>query len=58
LFDTETLVATLRERGVHVGVASSVRVGDWEAARLYPAASSPVLVLTDEQRRLLSVFSG
>jgi hypothetical protein len=48
----------LRERGAQVGDASSVRVGDWEAARLYPAASSPVLVLTDEQRRLLSLFSG
>jgi hypothetical protein len=58
LFDAETLVATLRERGAQVGDASSVRVGDWEAARLYPAASSPVLVLTDEQRRLLSLFSG
>jgi hypothetical protein len=58
IFDAVELVNTLHERGVHVGVASSVRGGDWEAAQIYPKATSRVLELDDAQRRMLSLFTG
>lgn len=56
LFDAPTLVSTLRERGVQVGVASSVRTTDWEAAQIYPAAEFPPLELSQEQQQMLALF--
>ena len=51
LFDA-ALVERLRQRGVRVAVATSVRKHEWETARIYPAAAPGVrLTLTATQRR-------
>ncbi|MEU0553245.1 hypothetical protein [Dactylosporangium sp. NPDC006015] len=58
LFDTEQLTAVLRERGVKIGIATSIRRADLEAARIYPdPAPTAAFTLTDEQRKLLTLFS-
>ena len=57
LFDTQQLLADQRARGVQVGVASSVREAQWQAAEIYPNANSRQLILSEEQRRLLALFA-
>jgi hypothetical protein len=56
LFDTASVVAELRARGLKIGVASSVRAHLWEAAEIYPR-HNPAFPLDDEQRELLALFS-
>jgi hypothetical protein len=56
LFDTATVVAELRARGLKIGTASSVREHLWEAAEIYPR-HNPAFALNDEQRELLALFS-
>jgi len=56
LFKSTELMDKLKERRVRIGVATSVRREDWEAAEVYPG-SKGVLQLDDEQRRMLELFS-
>jgi hypothetical protein len=56
LFDAATVVAELRARGLKIGVASSVRAQQWEAAEIYPR-HNPAFPLTEEQRDLLALFN-
>ena len=56
LFEARTLVASLEERGVKIGVATSVRQAVWEQNEIYPRADD-ALPLSDEQRRLLGLFA-
>lgn len=49
--------ADLFSQGCKPGVAASVRKYLWEAAEIYPVPRNNALVLTDEQRSLLSVFA-
>jgi hypothetical protein len=56
LFDTATVVADLRARGLKIGIASSVRAQLWEAAEIYPR-HNPAFPLDEEQRELLALFS-
>jgi hypothetical protein len=58
LFDIRDLKATLEDRGVGVGIASSVRKGDWEPNEVYPDSRSRHLVLTETQRELIRLFEG
>lgn len=57
LFEATRLLATLKARGVKIGVATSVRVADWEAARVYPEAAAGIpLQLASSQVELLRLF--
>lgn len=56
LFYTQELLVRLRERGVRIGVGTSVRVADWEAAEIYPKPNNPALALTETQRYTLGLF--
>lgn len=58
LFDTDRLLAELHERGVKIGVATSVTKSQWEAARVYPQHDGSPLRLTSEQRELFSFFAS
>jgi hypothetical protein len=58
LFDTELLLAALRERGVKIGVATSVRRHLWEAACVYPPNDRSPLRLTPRQQQLLALFAA
>jgi hypothetical protein len=58
LFDTRRLLETLNGRGVKIGIATSIRRGDLEAAQIYPVAGPTApLRLTPERTALLSLFA-
>jgi hypothetical protein len=57
LFDIAELRASLSERGVGIGVATSVRKAYWQDAQIYPTRDRSPLALTDEQV-LIQMFAG
>jgi hypothetical protein len=57
LFEVGSLLAALRERGVKIGVATSVRRHLWEAARVYPPHDRAPVRLSLEQQELLALFA-
>ncbi len=58
LFDASSLVARLRQRGVKVGVATSVVRALWDEAEVDPVSRNPALTLADAQREALALFAG
>ncbi len=58
LFDAPALVERLRQRGVKLGVATSVVSAEWEAARIYPSLETAPLNITEDQERVLKLFKG
>ena len=56
LFDAHTLHADLEERRVRIGVATSVRTAQWEAAEIFPSPNNATLRVSDLQRRQLELF--
>lgn len=58
LFESGPLLAALQDRGVKLGVATSVAKNRWEAAEVYPRPKSVDLVLSSEQRQALALFSS
>lgn len=56
LFDAPALIERVRERGVKIGVATSVISSEWEAALIFPPPSKAPLVLADYQLGLLRLF--
>lgn len=57
LFEVGKLYVDMRTRGARIGVASSVLAGHWEAAEIFPMPRNPALVLTQQQRELLTLFA-
>lgn len=58
LLEREPLLATLRERGVKIGVASSVQKAVWDSARIFPPGPSAPYHMSDRQCYLMSLFSA
>jgi hypothetical protein len=58
LFETATLLAVLGERGVKIGIATSLRKADAEAAQVFPRRSESPLQLSADQIALLQLFTG
>ena len=58
LFGAPPLVERLRKRGVKIGIATSVRQAEWEAARIYPGDQNAPLYITPEQERMLGLFTN
>ncbi|MEU4714475.1 hypothetical protein AB0F73_12590 [Micromonospora purpureochromogenes] len=59
LFDSRRLLETLTTRGVKIGITTSIRRADRDAARIFPGTNgSPPLRLTPEQTALLSLFGA
>jgi hypothetical protein len=56
LFDARALEAELRQRGVKLGVATSVIGRLWEAAEIYPQQRNNAIIVTAEQREALALF--
>lgn len=56
LFAAAPLVERLRGAGARVGVATSVRQAEWQAAQIYPHANDNLLALSSDQRDTLSLF--
>lgn len=57
LFKADELIPQLEEAGVKIGIAASVKKQLWDSAQIYPHQTSNLLILTEEQRRLLALFS-
>lgn len=58
LFDTVELLAKIRSRRIKIGVATSVLMEDWEAARIFPARTGAPLRLTKAQVAALKLFGS
>jgi len=56
LFDAHKLVEVLRERNVKIGAATSVIGVLWDRAEIYPRQVNNMLMLSEEQRTLLTLF--
>lgn len=57
LFGARTLLGELKERGVKIGVATSVLSAQWSAAEIYPAQRNKALIVQPEQHALLRQFA-
>jgi hypothetical protein len=57
LFESSRLCEDLRDRGLQIGIATSVRSALWDAAEIFPWQTNKGLLVTDEQRRLLDLFA-
>lgn len=59
LFNADELIIELNARGVKIGVATSVRKHEWQAAEIYPNKRSMVYRMTDDQMgKILAFGSG
>ncbi len=58
LFNAAELETELNARGVKIGVASSVRKHEWQAAEIYPNKRSMVYRLSDEQMAKILAFGS
>jgi hypothetical protein len=58
LFDAIELIRNLNDRGVKIGVATSIRKADLDASQLHPITGTHcALHLTERQRTLLTLLS-
>ena len=58
LFEAQSLFSILSERGVKIGVATSVAKAYWEDAELFPQNRNHSIELTDEQLKMINAFAG
>jgi hypothetical protein len=58
LFDARGLLRELRERGVKIGVATSITRAQWTAAEIYPDATNRALSLAAAQEAILALYAG
>jgi hypothetical protein len=56
LFEMRTLVKSLTNRNLKIGVATSVAKDYWDQAEIYPDQNNKELILTGEQLRQLRLF--
>ena len=56
LFNMWKLIPELKERGVKIGIATSVRKQSWESAMIYPVQRNSQLILHKKQMKQLSMF--
>ena len=56
LFDASELLSALRERGVQIGTGTSVIGQLWDRAEIFPVQRNNRLILSEEQRKLLTLF--
>ena len=56
LFEAQELIRRLEERGVKIGIATSVIQALWREAEIYPSPNNPRLPLTATQVEMLELF--
>lgn len=57
LFQAHDLLMALRERGVQIGSGTSVTGPLWERAEIYPVPRNSQFQLSDDERKVLILFS-
>ena len=58
LFDAQKLMVQLRERGVKIGIATSLINEQWDQAEIYPNQVNTELLLSEDQRNILQLFGS
>jgi len=56
LFDAYELIRDLQERNVKIGIATSIANKFWESAEIYPTQINDDLVVSEAQRKAISLF--
>ena len=56
LFAAHALVERLRAAGTRLGVATSIRQAEWQAAQIYPHANNGLLPVSADQYQALTLF--
>ena len=56
LFNAHDLRYEQQARGIKIGITTSVREGQWNAAEIYPKATNRTLIVTPEQTVVLQLF--
>lgn len=56
IFDARMLVAAVAKRGVKIGIATSVNKELWKKAKVYPESNNHLFILSDGQRKMVSLF--
>ncbi len=56
LFESEPLMERLEDRGVKIGIATSVRSNLWDEAMIYTEQRNKTLILSDNQKHQLALF--
>ncbi len=57
LFKAQELINKLKELGVRIGIATSIRQCFWHEAEIYPNQNNRTILLSEEQKKLLELFS-
>ena len=58
LFEARPLLDRLEERGVKIGIATSVIEEEWRKARIYPVSQNPSMQLSKDQQEVLRLFGS
>jgi hypothetical protein len=56
IFNHNELTSKLRERGIHIGVATSITKKLWIEAEVYPNNRNEILTINEKQKRDLALF--
>lgn len=56
LFDAHELIRDLRERNAKIGIATSIANKFWDSAEIYPTQINDDLVVSEAQRKAISLF--
>lgn len=57
LFDAKKLHETLTNRGVKLGIATSVAENLWKSSEIHPSNTNDVLILNEYQKECLKLFN-
>jgi len=57
IFESEQLFKKLSQRGMKIGVATSIPKAFWEEAEIYSQQNNNILSLSEEARRMLALFA-
>jgi hypothetical protein len=58
LFNMKKLMPKLQERGVKIGIATSIRKNDWQEAMIYPNQNNLELILNQKRKDLIQLFEN
>ncbi|MEM2785584.1 MAG: hypothetical protein QXW37_08610 [Candidatus Nitrosotenuis sp.] len=57
LFDAKILHETLKNRGLKLGIATSVKENLWNSSEIYPTNTNNILILNEYQKECLKLFN-
>jgi len=58
IFNMKKLLTELKGRGVKIGIATSIKKGEWEKTMIYPYPTNTEYTMSPEQKKQLELFIG